>query len=88
MFDLNDFIAREVTKRPESMFLPDIEDNKEELTKKIKGKIELKQSWTLWDPPRYESLSRSPFLVGKRLQPPRPSLSSKRTDSKSSSLWR
>ena len=38
MFDLNDFIAREVTKRPESMFLPDIEDNKEELTKKIKGK--------------------------------------------------
>ena len=38
MFDLNDFIAREVTKRPESMFLPDIEDNKKELTKKIKGK--------------------------------------------------
>ena len=38
MFDLNDFIAREVTKRPQSMFLSDIENNKEMLSQKIKGK--------------------------------------------------
>lgn len=38
MFNLNDFIAKYVTKRPKSMFLKDIEDNKEELSKKIKGK--------------------------------------------------
>lgn len=38
MFDLNDFIAREVTKRPQSMFLSDIENNKEILSQKIKGK--------------------------------------------------
>ena len=38
MFDLNDFIGKYVTKRLKSMFLKDIEDNKEELSKKIKGK--------------------------------------------------
>lgn len=38
MFDLNHFIGKYVTKRPQSMFLQDIENNKEELTKKIKGR--------------------------------------------------
>lgn len=38
MFDLNDFIGKYVTKRPQSMFLEDIENNKEKLTEKIKGK--------------------------------------------------
>lgn len=38
MFDLNDFISEFVTKRPSSMFLKDIEDNKEVLTAKIKDK--------------------------------------------------
>lgn len=38
MFDLEQFIAKEVTKRPQSMFLSDIEKNKEELSRKIKGK--------------------------------------------------
>lgn len=38
MFDLNQFIGRYVTKRPQSMFSQDIESNKEELTKKIDGK--------------------------------------------------
>lgn len=37
MFNLNDFISREVTKRPKSMFLTDIESNKELLTSKIEG---------------------------------------------------
>lgn len=41
MFDLNSFIGKYVTKRPNSMFLQDIENNKEELTRKIKGKTVL-----------------------------------------------
>ena len=41
MFDLNYFIGKYVTKRPQSMFLKDIEDNKEELTRKIEGKTVL-----------------------------------------------
>ncbi len=38
MFNLEKFINEYVTKRPESMFLADIEDNKASLTKKIQGK--------------------------------------------------
>lgn len=38
MFDLSEFIGAYVTKRPQSMFLSDIEANKEELSKKINGK--------------------------------------------------
>lgn len=38
MFDLNAFISREVTKRPKSMFLSDIERNREALSEKIWGK--------------------------------------------------
>lgn len=41
MFDLNSFIGKYVTKRPQSMFLQDIENNKEELTRKIEGKTVL-----------------------------------------------
>ena len=38
MFDLEKFIGKYVTKRPQSMFLNDIENNREELSGKIKGK--------------------------------------------------
>ena len=38
MFNLDKFIADSVTKRPVSMFVPDIEANKETLTKEIKDK--------------------------------------------------
>ena len=38
MFNLDKFIADSVTFRPVSMFAPDIEANKEKLTKEIKGK--------------------------------------------------
>ncbi len=38
MFNLDKFIADSVTKRPVSMFAPDIEANKEKLTAEIKGK--------------------------------------------------
>lgn len=38
MFDLNKFIGTYVTKRKHSMFLEDIENNKETLIKKVKGK--------------------------------------------------
>lgn len=38
MFNLDSFISQHVTKRPTSMFYPDIVANKEMLTKKIKGK--------------------------------------------------
>lgn len=38
MFDLNKFIGTYVTQRQKSMFLADIEANKDELSKKIKGK--------------------------------------------------
>lgn len=38
MFDLNEFIYKEVVKREKSMFLTDIKNNSEELTKKIEGK--------------------------------------------------
>mgnify|MGYP001025105532 CR=1 FL=1 len=38
MFDLDDFIREYVIKRPESMFLQDIEANRTELSKKIEGK--------------------------------------------------
>lgn len=41
MFDLNSFIGKYVTKRPQSMFLQDIENNIEELTRKIEGKTVL-----------------------------------------------
>lgn len=37
MFNLENFISKYVTKRPESMFLKDIEENKEFLTERIKG---------------------------------------------------
>ena len=38
MFELNSFISKYVTKRPQSMFLGDIEKNKVRLTEKIEGK--------------------------------------------------
>lgn len=38
MFDLDQFIGKYVTKRPQSMFIKDIENNKESLVKKIEGK--------------------------------------------------
>lgn len=38
MFDLNKFIGIYVTKREQSMFLQDIENNKDKLTRKIQGK--------------------------------------------------
>ena len=38
MFNLDKFIADSVTKRPVSMFAEDIEANREELTREIKGK--------------------------------------------------
>ena len=38
MFELNSFISKYVTKRPQSMFLGDIEANKVRLTEKIEGK--------------------------------------------------
>ena len=38
MFNLKQFIAEHVTKRPESMFISDIEANKGVLSEKIKGK--------------------------------------------------
>ena len=38
MFSLESFINKFVTKRPSSMFYPDIESNKDALTKKIQGK--------------------------------------------------
>lgn len=38
MFDLGQFIGKYVTKRPQSMFIKDIENNKESLAKKIEGK--------------------------------------------------
>lgn len=38
MFNLDKFIADSVTKRPVSMFVPDIEANKDTLTKEIKDK--------------------------------------------------
>lgn len=41
MFDLNNFIGKYVTKRPQSMFLKDIEGNRGELTRKIEGKTVL-----------------------------------------------
>ena len=41
MFELNSFIAKYVTKRPRSMFLGDIEKNKEKLSEKIEGKTVL-----------------------------------------------
>ena len=41
MFSLDIFISQYVTKRPSSMFYPDIETNKGKLTEKIKGKTVL-----------------------------------------------
>ena len=38
MFNLNEFIGKYVTKRSQSMFLQDIEENRDELTRKIEGK--------------------------------------------------
>lgn len=38
MFNLDSFISLYVTKRPRSLFAQDVEDNKEKLTEKIKGK--------------------------------------------------
>lgn len=38
MFNLDSFISQYVIKRPQSMFLQDIEENKQELTDKIKDK--------------------------------------------------
>lgn len=41
MFNLDKFINKYVTKREQSMFLTDIEDNKEQLSRKITGKTVL-----------------------------------------------
>lgn len=41
MFELNSFISKYVTKRPRSMFLADIEANRDKLTDKIQGKTVL-----------------------------------------------
>lgn len=41
MFDLNQFISKEITRRPQSMFLRDIEANRSELRQKIEGKTAL-----------------------------------------------
>ena len=41
MFNLEAFISQYVTKRPQSMFLPDIEANRSVLTEKIEGKTVL-----------------------------------------------
>ena len=41
MFNLNEFIGKHVTKREESMFLKDIEENRDELVHKIEGKTVL-----------------------------------------------
>ncbi len=41
MLNLEEFIGKYVTKRSKSMFLQDIENNKEEITKKIEGKTVL-----------------------------------------------
>ena len=38
MFNLEKFIANSVTHRPESMFLPDIEKNRDQLSREIKGR--------------------------------------------------
>ncbi|MBO5537519.1 MAG: polysaccharide biosynthesis protein [Prevotella sp.] len=38
MFNLEKFIANSVTHRPESMFLPDIERNRDQLSREIKGR--------------------------------------------------
>lgn len=38
MFNLGQFISTYITKRPSSMFAPDIEANKMELSQEIKGK--------------------------------------------------
>ncbi len=38
MFDLNKFIGQYVTKRPESMFLKDIDNHRKELSEKIEGR--------------------------------------------------
>lgn len=38
MFNIDNFISQYVTKRPQSMFLTDIENNKDELNEKIEGK--------------------------------------------------
>ena len=47
MFDLNSFIGKYVTKRPESMFLQDIENNKEitlEVGERVSGTYKLNQN--------------------------------------------
>lgn len=41
MFSLSQFISKHVTKRPESMFLTDIETNREQLLRKIQNKTVL-----------------------------------------------
>lgn len=41
MFNLDQFISEHVTKRPASMFYPDIEDNRDALARKIEGKTVL-----------------------------------------------
>ena len=58
MFDLEKFISEYVVKRPESMFLKDIEANKDALKAKIEGKtlsvvamsqmVSLSASASLW----------------------------------------
>ena len=45
MFNLDQFIADSVTKRPVSMFAGDIEANKEILTQEIKGKKDMCYWW-------------------------------------------
>ena len=41
MFDLNQFISKEITRRSQSMFFRDIEANRSELGQKIEGKTVL-----------------------------------------------
>ena len=38
MFNISQFISKHITGRQESMFLPDIEDNREKLTRLVEGK--------------------------------------------------
>ena len=38
MININRFISENITSRPSSMFIPDIEANKEQLSKEISGK--------------------------------------------------
>lgn len=64
MFDLNQFISIYVTKRSQSMFLKDIEDNKEELSKKLRARQYLLLEELV---PSVHLLSGQFFRSGQRL---------------------